>query len=559
MIRREFLARALNAAVASAAGSFGMRDALAQHVGHDMQDMPGMEGMGDMHGMHDTDAMRGMASHAGSANDAGVALASPNALPSGAPLATLRRLANESSDPGTFRATLVAQPVRRQLMPGKATLFWLYGDAAQGPVAGPLIEVNEEDTVEIRFVNRLPQPSTVHWHGLPVPPDQDGNPFDPVAPGESRVYRFTLPRGSAGTYWYHPHPHMLSAGQVYRGLAGPIVVRAADDPLAALPERHLFLTDLKLAADGSIAPNDMMDWMNGREGQFVLVNGARRPRMVVARDERWRVWNACNARYLRLSLGVNYPFVQVGTDGGLLGDARDGLTELLLAPGERAELVVRAGQWPSQSALTAAVYDRRKMAMGSGSEHGSLPPDPARVLADVRFSPAGGAGAGAEPTLHPLPSPLRTIEALAPAAGATAPRKSVVFSEEMDMTAMHRPGATMHEMPAGMKFLINGETFDASRIALTSRSGEVEHWSIENRTDMDHPFHLHGTQFQVVERERNGKRTPEPYLAWRDTVNVQPGETVRIATVQKMPGERMFHCHILEHEDLGMMATLKVV
>jgi FtsP/CotA-like multicopper oxidase with cupredoxin domain len=76
---------------------------------------------------------------------------------------------------------------------------------------------------------------------------------------------------------------------------------------------------------------------------------------------------------------------------------------------------------------------------------------------------------------------------------------------------------------------------------------------------MDHPFHLHGTQFQVVERERNGKRTPEPYLAWRDTVNVQPGETVRIATVQKMPGERMFHCHILEHEDLGMMATLKVV
>jgi FtsP/CotA-like multicopper oxidase with cupredoxin domain len=565
MIRREFLARAISAAVASAVGSLGVRTAFAQHAGHDMQDMsdmPGMEGMGDMHGMHDMAGMHGMTSHAGSANNAGVALASPNALPSGAPLATLRRLVNESSDPGTFRATLVAQPVHRQLMPGKETQFWLYGDAAQGPVAGPLIEVREEDTVEIRFVNRLPQPSTVHWHGLPVPPDQDGNPSDPVAPGESRVYRFTLPRGSAGTYWYHPHPHMLSAGQVYRGLAGPIVVRAADDPLAALPERHLFLTDLKLAADGSIAPNDMMDWMNGREGQFVLVNGARRPRIVVARDERWRVWNACNARYLRLSLGVNYPFAQVGTDGGLLGDARDGLTELLLAPGERAELIVRAGQWPSQTALTAAVYDRRKMAMGSGTHEGSLPPDPARVLADVRFAPAGGgtgASAAAQAAPHPLPSPLRTIEALVPPAGATAPQKTVVFSEEMDMAAMHRPGATMHEMPAGMKFLINGEAFDASRIALTSRSGEVEHWSIENRTDMDHPFHLHGTQFQIVERQRNGKKTPEPYLAWRDTVNVQPGETVRIATVQKMPGERMFHCHILEHEDLGMMATLKVV
>ncbi|MFC0400969.1 multicopper oxidase family protein [Paraburkholderia rhizosphaerae] len=550
MIRRQFLARALGVVVAS----LGARGAFAQHAGHDMHDMSdmsGMEGMDDMHGMHDMRGMQHMAPHAG--QPAGVALAPQNALPSGAPLAALRRLANESSDPGTFRATLVAQPQRRQLMPGKETSFWLYGDAAQGPIVGPLIELREEDTVEIRFVNRLPEPSTVHWHGLPVPPDQDGNPTDPVAPGASRVYRFTVPRGSAGTYWYHPHPHMQSSEQVYRGLAGPIIVRAADDPLVAWPERHLFFTDLKLAADGSVAPNDMMDWMNGREGQFVLVNGARRPGIVVTRDERWRVWNACNARYLRLSLGANYPFAQVGTDGGLLGVARDGLTELLLAPGERAEIVVRAGQWPSQAMLSAAVYDRRKMAMTHGS---SLPPDPLRVLADVRFAPAG---ASAVPTPHVLPSTLRPIEALQPPAGSVAPQKSVVFSEAMDMEAMHRPGATMHEMPAGMKFMINGATFDASRIALTSRRGDVEHWSIENRTDMDHPFHLHGTQFQVIEREQDGKKMKEPYLAWRDTVNVQPGETVRIATVQAIPGERMFHCHILEHEDLGMMATLKVV
>jgi len=366
----------------------------------------------------------------------------------------LRKLPNESSEAGVFRATLVAQPVQRELMPGRHTQFWLYGDAAHGPIVGPLIDVREGDTVEIRFVNRLAQPSTIHWHGLPVPPDQDGNPMNPVAPGATHVYRFTLPPGSAGTYWYHPHPHMTSAEQVFRGLAGPIIVRAADDPLAAFPERHLFLTDLKLSDDASIAPNDMMDWMNGREGQFVLVNGARRPRIVVARDERWRVWNACNARYLRLSLGVNYPFAQVGTDGGLLGDARDGLTELLLAPGERAELIVRAGQWPSQTALTAAVYDRRKMAMGSGTHEGSLPPDPARVLADVRFAPAGGstgASAAAQAAPHPLPSPLRTIEALVPPAGATAPQKTVVFSEEMDMAAMHRPGATMHEIVSAVQ------------------------------------------------------------------------------------------------------------
>jgi len=134
-----------------------------------------------------------------------------------------------------------------------------------------------------------------------------------------------------------------------------------------------------------------------------------------------------------------------------------------------------------------------------------------------------------------------------------------VFSERMDMAAMHSAGASHNGVPAGMAFLINGASFDPQRITLTSRRGEVERWSIANRTDMDHPFHLHGTQFQVLEREQGGVATREPYLAWRDTVNVQPGETVRIATVQSQAGDRMFHCHILEHEDLGMMGTLRVV
>jgi bilirubin oxidase len=430
-------------------------------------------------------------------------------------------------------------------------------------VVGPLIDVREGETVEIRFVNRLPQPSTIHWHGLPVPPDQDGNPSDPVAPGASRVYRFTLPPGSAGTYWYHPHPHGMSAEQVFRGLAGPIVVRAPADPLAGWPERHVFFSDLKLASDGAIAPSGMMDWMNGREGQFVLVNGARRPLIVVAEDERWRVWNACNARYLRLSLGGGRTFVQVGTDGGLLQRPRDGLAELLLAPGERAELIVPSGAGaqasqpassgsstrPASSAraiLSAEVYDRRKMAMS----HGSLPPDPAQPLADLQFEPPDAPTAA-----RAIPATLREIHPL----GAPVAQQSVVFSEQMDMAAMHSKAKSRSGMPAGMVFMINGATFDPRRVTLTSRHGEVERWSIENRTDMDHPFHLHGTQFQVLEREQNGARTAEPYLAWRDTVNVEPGETVRIATVQQQAGDRMFHCHILEHEDLGMMGTLRVV
>src|SRR5258705_1813742 len=299
MIRRQFLARSLSVAVAS----LFARDIFAQHSGHSMQNMSNMGGMDDMPGMSGMQHGKPAAAKPKPA----ATLAPADALPAGAPLPRLRTLANESRARGTFRATLIAQPVSRNMLAGKPTTFWQYnpasGNATQGPVIGPLIDVREGDTVEIRFVNRLPQPSTIHWHGLPVPPDQDGDPADAVAPGATRVYRFTLPPGSAGTYWYHPHPHMMSAEQVFRGLAGPIVVRAADDPLAGWPERHLFFSDLRLASDGAIPANDMMDWMNGREGQFVLVNGARRPRIAVSEDERWRLWNGTNARYLKLSLG----------------------------------------------------------------------------------------------------------------------------------------------------------------------------------------------------------------------------------------------------------------
>ncbi|CAG9189472.1 Copper oxidase [Paraburkholderia tropica] len=539
MKRRDFLSGAASAVATAwfARGAFAAGD----------DTMP-MHDMGKMNGMSSTSGMQG-----GMHNEMhGGALAPVDALPSGAPLARLRTLVNESRTPGEFRATLLAQPVSRSLVQGQAdTVFWQFdgglasagkGDTS-GPVVGPLIELREGDRVEIRVVNRLEQPTTMHWHGLPVPPDQDGNPSNPIAPGGEHVYRFTLPKGSAGTYWYHPHPHMQTAEQVFRGLAGPIVVRAGDDPLAAWPERHLFVSDLKLAADASIAPNSMMDWMNGREGQFVLVNGAREPMIDVVRDERWRVWNACSARYLQLAFDGGRTFAQVGTDGGLLAAPRDGLTALVLAPGERAELIVRAGQGASQARLLAAQYDRHKMAMS----HGSLPPGPSVVLADVRFTPDAAA-----PTA--LPSSLRAIAPLGPARA----QKSVGFSEAMDMHAMHQPGASNLAMPRGMKFMINGETYVPGRATLTSRRGDVENWTIANGTDMDHPFHLHGTQFQVLSREFDGKRIDEPYLAWRDTINVKPGEIVHIATVQHEAGDRMFHCHILEHEDLGMMGTLRV-
>ena len=182
MRRRDFVEKALGALTASIVAPL-LR---AQDMGH-------MGGMGGM-------------THS---------LAAVDALPAGAYLHELPRLGNESSTRGVFRAELTARPTQVELIPGIKSTRWLYN----GTPIGPLIDVREGDTVEIRFVNHLPQPSTIHWHGLPVPAAQDGNPRDRVEPGRTRVYHFTLPPGSAGTYWYHPHPHMLSAEQVFRGLA----------------------------------------------------------------------------------------------------------------------------------------------------------------------------------------------------------------------------------------------------------------------------------------------------------------------------------------------------
>ena len=457
-----------------------------------------------------------------------VKLAAVDALTAGAAIRDLTKLANTSDQPGLFRASLIAAPMKVPLLPGASTEFWAYN----GSLPGPLIEVVEGDTVEIVFENRLPQATTVHWHGLPVPPEQDGNPHDAVPPGGKRLYRFTLPLGSAATYWYHPHPHGSTPEQVYRGLAGAFIVRAKADPLKDIPERLLMISDLKLDADGRIAPNDADDEMNGREGQFALLNAQRQPVLQFDRSgrERWRIWNASSARYLRLTL-PRAGLTLAGTDGGLLEHPITGLTELLLAPAQRVEIIVDAGDNNGKVELIAAPYKRGKM--------GNVPAEKVLSLLTVDFGKVSGAAP------KPLPATLGRIDDL----GRPKAKKRVVFSEQMSMAGGRH----------SMKFLVNGKQFDMKRIDLVSRLNQVELWELVNDSDMDHPFHIHGTQFQVTEREFDGKVMPEPYRAWRDTINLKSRETVRIKLVQHFKGIRMFHCHILEHEGAGMMGQLKVV
>lgn len=482
--------------------------------------------MGQSHGMSGGSAMpgmgHGMMSH-GSAN-----LMPVDSMPAGLALDALPTLKNVSANTGVFKATLEAAPTTLTVAGRKPTEFWLYN----GQLPGPQITAYEGDEVEITFVNRLPEPTTVHWHGMPVPSDQDGNPQNSVAPGERRVYRFTLPEGSAGTYWYHPHPHGKTAMQVARGLAGTFVVKSKTDPLRALPEQHWMISDLRLNQQAAIPPNSMMDWMDGREGQFVLINGQRNPTIQVGTGTRVRIWNSCAARYLQLEIpGCQWQVV--GTDGGLLEQAQAPVDTLFLAPAERVEVLITAPA-DMQAPLISRYYGRAKMMMRETPTDISL----AHVTVQKQASPD-------------LPAELRSFEAL----GIPVASKRVEFSEhEMP----HDMGQGMPENMMQNMFLVNGKSFDMERIDLRSKVGDVEQWHIYNNSHMDHPFHLHGTQFMVTDREQNGVKRAEPFKAWRDTANLRPYETVTFLVKQSMPGLRMFHCHILEHEDLGMMANLLV-
>lgn len=485
-----------------------------------------MKGMHDMSGMHDMASMEDR-------DHAGISLASNDAIPTGRSLAAPAMLENEATEPGKFKARLIAAPTEVSLIPDTVTQAWTYN----GHMPGPLIDLQAGDEVEITLENRLTQPTTIHWHGLPVPPDQDGNPSAAVAPGDTHVYRFKIPEITEGLYWYHPHPHEISGEQVYRGLAGPIRIHPKNDPLAEIPERILAISDLRLTKNGAIPDDTMMDWMNGRVGQFALVNGMNRPLLPfhTGGQERWHLLNATSARYLRLTL-PGHRFTLLGTDGGRIEQARTDLEEILLAPAQRVELLVTAtGQ--QHARLMAASYDRGKM--------GGAPETPPLSLMNIDFGKARANVSTA------LPQSLRDFPALPRA----TTHKRIVMSESMPMNGMSKD----HMMnPSTMKFLLNGKTFDMNRIDLKSRVGAWEDWEIINDSDMDHPFHVHGTQFAVLERALGGHKRIEPFRAWYDTVNLKSHETVRIRIMQSQRGIRMFHCHILEHEDLGMMGRLSV-
>src|SRR5436309_10896352 len=307
--------------------------------------------------------------------------------------------AQRPSEAGSVTLELDARETEWEFAPGQTVRGFTYN----GHVPGPLIEANVGETIEVRLTNSLPQATTIHWHGIRVPAEMDGTEAvqPPVELGQTFEYRFVVP--DAGTFWYHSHTNETE--QLERGLYGPLVVRGVDEP-SFDGERVLLLDDLKLDPKGDLAPfGDEHEHHAGREGDVRLVNGRQEPELEIAAGTiaRWRVVNAANTRFARLSIG-GCSFTIVGTDGGLLPEPLPA-TEVLLTPGERFDLAVGPFEEGEQLALEALPYDR-----GKGET-------PREVFATLRVGPVAASQAQIPPTLRAIEQlvlvdaePNRTID-----------------------------------------------------------------------------------------------------------------------------------------------------
>jgi bilirubin oxidase len=344
-------------------------------------------------------------------------------------------------------------------------------------------------------------------------------------PGERHDYVFRIAPGTAGTYWYHPHPDRRSGYQVGMGLFGAIIVRPAHDPIpAAVQEKLIVLSDNRFRPDGSLDFADsgsmaaIVDAENGREGNVLFVNSQHLPSIAIRAGEvqRWRIINASAARIYRLSVDGATVF-RVASDGGLF-EHPEKMREVVLANSDRVELLVRGDAPPgTRTALRALPYDRY--------DPHTRPADWNRSIDLVSLIYTDAAPA----TPVAIPSTLRAVAWLDTT--HVAEHRVVVFTQGM----------------------INGKHMDMHRVDFTGRVGTTEIWEIENLVGMDHPFHLHGFRFQVL--DRNG--VPELVPRWEDTIDVPPHESVRIVVrFDDFGGKWMFHCHIMDHEDMGMMGVL---
>lgn len=422
---------------------------------------------------------------------------------------------------------------------------------------GPTLLLNKGDEIIINVTNQIGDTTTTHWHGFHLPAIMDGGPHQLILPGDTWSPTFTVMNLPA-TYWYHPHLHGKTGEQVYHGLAGLIIIQDEESQQLDLPGQYgvddfpVIVQDRRFNEDGSLAYlTEIQDAGVGMKGDQVLVNGVITPTLnAPAQMVRLRILNASNARNYNFGFSDDREFYQVATDGGLLEEPVS-LTRLLLGIGERAEIIVDLGS-DQNNTLTLMSFSSELPSEIIGDIPDSLDIDNFDVMTI-------NVGRPSDNPVTTLPDSLVRIKYLKEdnAVNRDNPRR-------FEISIIPDPNGERGDLIG----LINGVPMDINRIDQTIMLGDTEIWEVTNNTTVQgtqpplaHPFHVHDIQFQVLNRD--GSEPPANERGWKDTVLIKRGETVQlIAKFEDFADPElpyMFHCHILEHEDRGMMGQFVVV
>jgi len=454
----------------------------------------------------------------------------------------------DATTEGAF--TLSLRPGETEFVPGMPSGTAGFNQSYLGPV----IRVQSGQTVRATVVNQLPETAAIHWHGLLIPGDRDGGPHQPIAPGHT--WRPTLSIAQpAATVWYHAHTHMRTAFQVYAGLAGVMLINDGQDHKRGLPVDYgiddlvLVLQDRRFDGSGRMIYSlGMMDRMAGFHGNRVLVNGTLDPSAAVPRSlVRLRLVNGSNARIYNLAFDDGRTMHLVGTDSGLLPRPL-ALQRLRLAPGERAEILV---DFSSGKTATLTNEEYFISAGGMMAMMGNPPPLDGASSRNGMTAPI----LAFEPDAA-LPAKVTAVPSVVDGSQPQQPGKpgnSRFLS--MDMMAGGPGGMMGGGMMGQMGF--DGLPFDMRRIDQRVTLGSVEKWTIRS-TMRSHPFHIHGVRFLVL--SENGRPPRAENSGWKDTVLVENEVELLAQFTQPASADApfMYHCHILEHEDAGMMGQFTV-
>ncbi len=429
------------------------------------------------------------------------------------------------------RFAMNVQKGRMDFLSGKPTSTLGYN----GNFLGPTIRVKNGQRFKIKVKNTLNQTTTLHWHGLHVPAKWDGGPRQPIAADGSWEPDFIINQ-EAATLWYHPHAMGLTGEQVYQGLAGMFIIEDSFTDQLDIPNNYgiddipLIIQDRRFFSNGQFAyARNMHDVINGVIGNHLLVNGALQPTLEVpGKLMRFRLLNGSNSSIYQVGFDDQRTFHVIATDGGFL-ERPVAMTSIILSAGERAEVLVDFSKERQNAGVSLRVNQMRGLSF-----------EALKIIVK---------NTGQKSEL--LPETLRPLDRIFEADSSRA-RKFIM--ETMSM------GGGMGMM--GRRLTINGKKMNINRIDEKVKLGSTEIWEIFNRSarmmSMPHSMHLHDVQFQIL--SRNGRIPPAHEQGRKDTVLIMPGETVRIIIrFNDYTGVYMYHCHLLEHEDDGMMGQFEVV